>query len=277
MYKKKSLGQHFLHAKTYLRAVADAADIQKGEVILEIGPGDGALTRELLIRGANVAAIEKDHRLIPLLQEKFSAEIEQGGLEIIEGDALELAIPAKRASQISSGRFASRNLSAVFGLHDTYKVVGNIPYYITGALLRKFLSATAQPTALVFLIQKEVAERIVKSKKESLLSLSIKAYGAPSYVKTVPRGAFSPAPGVDSAILRVSGISRNNFRSSAHEERFFALLHAGFAQKRKLLRRNLESALGGSAAERLQRAGIPPSARAEDVPLSQWLALSEEV
>lgn len=252
MYRKKSLGQHFLNNAHYLRAVVDAAEIKKGERVVEIGPGEGTLTREILVRGANVVAIEKDHRLIPMLSAAFEKEIRAGQLQIIEGDVLE------------------------WETEGTYKVVGNIPYYITGALLKKFLSAQHQPSTLVFLIQKEVAERIARSKKESILSLSVKAYGVPKYVASVPRGAFSPAPAVDSAILAVTVISRKNFANRAHEEKFFGLVRAGFTQKRKLLRRNLELVLGPHTEELMQGVGLARDARAEDVPLEQWLSLSRD-
>lgn len=263
MYKKKSLGQHFLHNPHYLGALADAANIQKGEVVIEIGPGEGTLTKVLLERGAHVVVVEKDTRLIPVLQEKFAQEIKNKQLDIVEGDALRLDISShlkKRGKGTSQG--------------DVFKVVGNIPYYITGALLRKYLTDKHQPTTLAFLIQKEVAERIARSKKESLLSLSVKVYGTPAYIKTVPRGAFNPPPTVDSAILLVSDISRKNFKNKKHEEQFFALLHAGFAQKRKLLKRNIESIFGDKAENALQHAGILPNARAEDVSLLQWLTLA---
>ncbi|HEV7449338.1 MAG TPA: 16S rRNA (adenine(1518)-N(6)/adenine(1519)-N(6))-dimethyltransferase RsmA [Candidatus Paceibacterota bacterium] len=237
MYKKKSLGQHFLHNRHYLGMVADAADITKGETVLEIGPGEGALTHVLLERGAKVVAIEKDSRLMSVLQEKFDKEIKNKTLEVIEGDALEFEPKFKN-----------------------YKVVGNIPYYITGALFKKFLSGTRQPSLLVFLIQKEVAERIARSKKESILSLSVKAYGEPKYIKTVPAGAFVPPPKVDSAILLVSNVSRKNFKNVAHEENFFDLIKKAFGSKRKMLRSTL---------------GIDSSERPEDLTLEQWLALSK--
>lgn len=227
-----------------MRAVADAADIQAGEHVLEIGPGEGALTAVLLERGAHVIAIEKDPRLIPLLKEKFSGK----KFEVVEGDALEFTVD---------------------GAHQQYKVVGNIPYYITGALLKKFLSGEVQPSALVFLVQKEVAERIARSTKESILSLSVKAYGEPTYIKTVPAGAFSPPPKVDSAILRVTGVSRKNFADKQHEARFFELLKKGFGQKRKLLKSNLKPLLG-------ERAEALGAVRAEDISLQQWLELSHD-
>ena len=254
MYKKKSLGQHFLHSKSYLNAVADAAHIKEGEAAVEIGPGEGALTEVLLERGAKVVAIEKDSRLISFLKEKFAGK----NFEVIECDALE---------------FDCSKLEA-----QSYKLIGNIPYYITGALFKKFLTAPHQPSTLVFLIQKEVAQRITSnpstssgSQKESVLSLSVKAYGTPKYSKTVPAGAFSPPPKVDSAILAVENISRKNFVDNAHEAKFFELVKKGFSQKRKLLKNNL----GPDYASVLQKTAIDDKARAEDVPLERWLALSK--
>lgn len=259
MEKKKSLGQHFLHSKHYLEAVANAANITQGMPVLEIGPGEGALTEVLLAQGAKVIAVEKDHRLIPILQEKFAQEIKSKKLTLVEADALEFE------PMFAKGK---------------YTVVGNIPYYITGALLKKYLTTPKQPSTLVFLIQKEVAERITnhgvasKNPKESILSLSVKVYGTPKYVATVPRGAFVPPPKVDSAVLAVTGISRDNFKNKTEEERFFALVKAGFAQKRKLLKRNLEGLLDKNGAEAFTKAGIADTARAEDVSLKEWLALS---
>ena len=249
MEKKKSLGQHFLHSKMYLSAVADAARIQKGETVLEIGPGEGALTEVLLERGAKVLAIEKDSRLISFLQNKFAEK----DFAVIEGDALEFDI--SNYGLVASG----------------YKLVGNIPYYITGALFKKFLTSPHQPSTLVFLIQKEVGERIARSKKESILSLSVKAYGTPKYIKTVPAGAFSPPPNVDSAILAVENISRKNFKDAAHEGRFFELVKKGFSQKRKFLKNNL----GPDYASVLQKTAIDEKARAEDVPLEKWLEIAK--
>jgi 16S rRNA (adenine1518-N6/adenine1519-N6)-dimethyltransferase len=258
MEKKKSLGQHFLRGKTHLDAVADAAAIVPGETVLEIGPGEGTLTKVLLERGAKVIALEKDHRLIPVLTEKFAGQ----AFEVIEGDALEYD-PAQL------GKFT---------------VIGNVPYYITGALFKKFLSGPHQPSTLVFLVQKEVAERIIGRKsaqgrsalggKESILSLSVKAYGTPRYIKTVPKGAFVPPPKVDSAILAVTGISRSNFADEAHEKKFFELVRTGFGQKRKILASNLRPILKENTEALMQNAKIEPRARAEDLSLAQWLALS---
>ncbi|MES2203109.1 MAG: 16S rRNA (adenine(1518)-N(6)/adenine(1519)-N(6))-dimethyltransferase RsmA [Patescibacteria group bacterium] len=231
MYKKKSLGQHFLSNPHYLGLIADTVEIKAGETVVEIGPGEGTLTAELLKRGAKVIALEKDSRLIDFLKEKFAGQ----DIEVIEGDALDYEPP------------------------KTYKVVGNIPYYISGALFKKFLTEKNQPSTLVFLVQKEVAERIARSKKESILSLSVKAYGEPKYIKTVPSGAFAPPPKVDSAILAVRGISRDNFKNAAHEKNFFELVKKAFGQKRKMLHSTI---------------GIDSNERPEDLALAEWLILS---
>jgi 16S rRNA (adenine1518-N6/adenine1519-N6)-dimethyltransferase len=255
MLKKKSLGQHFLHAPHYLSLIADTAHIAAGERVLEIGPGEGALTSELLARGAKVTAIEKDSRLIPVLKKKFAKEIKKGAFSLFEGDALELSLSDVK-------------------IRGKYKVVANIPYYITGLLIRKFLSEKKPAASLTLLVQKEVAQRIARDKKESILSLSVKVYGDPSYVKTVPRGAFVPPPSVDSAILHVANVSHKNLKDAAAEAKFFALLKAGFGQKRKFLKRNLQKLLGANTSAIFQQANVADNARAEDLSLSQWLALA---
>lgn len=258
MYKKKSLGQHFLHSTHYLKLIAETARIQVGEQVLEIGPGDGALTRELLARGAIVTAIEKDSRLIPILKETFAKEISEHTLHLFEDDVLMTDIARLKLKT------------------SRYKLVANIPYYITGAILKKFLSSDIQPSTMVLLVQKEVAERIARDTKESILSLSVKAYGTPVYIKTVPAGAFSPPPQVDSAILLIENISRKHFTSVALEEKFFALIKAGFAHKRKLLARNVEPLLGKKCSDILENVGIAKTARAEDVKLTNWILMAKE-
>jgi 16S rRNA (adenine1518-N6/adenine1519-N6)-dimethyltransferase len=246
--KGARLGQHFLHSPTALARIEKIAALRSDDIVLEIGPGEGALTKTLLGAATEVIAIEKDERLAGLLTETFQKEIIEGKLTVIEQDVLAL--------DAESLRFENR----------AYKVVANIPYYITGAILRKFLTTPHQPKQMTLLIQKEVAERIARSKKESILSLSVKAYGIPKYEFTVPRGAFRPSPSVDSAVLSIRDISRRNFASEAEENRFFELIHAGFAHKRKYVRSNL-------ADSGLPAGDIPEKARAEDLPLSAWLSL----
>lgn len=248
MHARKSLGQHFLMHARIAERIALAANLALGAVVFEIGPGTGMLTRELLKRAKKVVALEADAELFEKLQADFINEIAEGRLELIHGDIR--TYPLNTTTVGNSG----------------YEVVANIPYYLTGEIFRMFLSSPNQPSSMTLLVQKEVAERIARSKKESMLSLSVKAYGTPKYEFTVPRGAFRPAPKVDSAVLTIRGISRKNFSSPKEEERFFTLLHAGFAHKRKFVRKNLADA-------GLPTGTIPEKARAEDLPLSVWLAL----
>ena len=253
MFAKKSLGQNFLmHAQTAAR-IADAAELTPESTVLEIGPGTGMLTKELLARAGHVIAIEADLELVPVLQERFASEIAAQKLDLIYGDVRSFD-PAT--------------------IKKPYSLAANIPYYITGEIIRMFLTASHKPTQMTLLVQKEVAERIARSKKESLLSLSVKAFGVPQYCFTVPRGAFKPAPNVDSAVLTIRAIRADAFANHASEERFFEILRAGFSQKRKRLAKNLEQVSARTDIEAAFAAeGLSLNIRAEDVSLSQWTAL----
>jgi 16S rRNA (adenine1518-N6/adenine1519-N6)-dimethyltransferase len=248
------LGQHFLTRPEIAGWVADAVPLTKDDVVLEIGPGEGILTVELLKRVERVVAVEKDSTLVTKLNERFADEIANKRLVLVEEDIRD---------------FKPSHYPL---LTNHYSLVANIPYYITGAIMRQFLTTEHQPKNMVLLVQKEVAERVVaKDGKESLLSLSVKAYGAPRYVKTVKAGSFSPPPKVDSAILAIEDISRQNFENAAQEQRFFDILHAGFGSKRKVISSQLRPL--GITTEGLERCGIPKNARAEDLPLGRWLCL----
>ena len=249
------LGQHFLTRPEIAGWVADAIPLTSESVVLEIGPGRGILTGELLKRAGNVLAVEKDPVLIPELQERFADKIASERLIIVEEDVRDF------------------NPSNHPHLASGYSLIANIPYYITGAIIRQFLSSGHQPTNMVLLVQKEVAERVVaQDGKESLLSLSVKAYGTPRYVKTVKAGSFSPPPKVDSAILAVERISRENFNNTEEERRFFELLHKGFASKRKMLAGNI----GRDVADKyFEQCGIQKSARAENLACAQWLCIAK--
>lgn len=270
---KKSLGQNFLKSKEALHALITAGGIQSEDIILEVGPGKGILTRELVKAAQKVIAIEKDHRLIQALISEFSQEIAAGKLKIIEGDILEF----DPESLCQEG--------------EEYKIIANIPYYITGTFLQKFLESTFQPERMVLMVQKEVAHRIVaRDGKESILSISVKAYGTPTYIMTVKAKYFSPQPKVDSAIILIENISKEFFKDFSEAD-FFRIVKAGFAHKRKMLVNNLGEALKGVALrgdkrqsrdttsrlsitafvrEILTQCGINEKARAEDLSLSQW-------
>lgn len=257
MFAKKSLGQNFLmHRQTGERIVL-AAKLPQDAVVLEIGPGTGMLTRELLKQADRVVAVEADGSLVEQLQETFSEEIASERLEVIHAD-----IRTFDASVIGTA----------------YHLVANIPYYITGEIIRQFLTEEHQPSSMTLLVQKEVAVRIARAKKESLLSLSVKVYGTPSYCFTVPRGAFMPAPNVDSAVLHIGDISRASFATPQQEAKFFTCIRAGFAHKRKRLAKNLEEFWGREeVVQALVSCGIPKDSRAEDLPLSDWLLLAKEL
>lgn len=259
---KKSLGQHFLRSSSAIKAIVGSADITSGETILEIGPGEGVLTKALLETGAKVIAVEKDRDLIPILNEKFNLYINSGSLQIIEGDVLEF-VP--EFHKLSAG---------------SYKLVANIPYYITGAIFEKFLTSNAYPACLVVLIQKEVATRIVaRDKKESLLSISVKAFGEPKITAKVPRKAFRPVPNVDSAVLAVYNVSHSLFKKDNDAEKhFFSIVKAGFAHKRKLLARNLETV---STKQKIENAfsqlSINPKSRPEDIDVKLWIEIANRL
>ena len=237
---KKHLGQHFLTSVSIARSVVEAGKVTKEDTVLEIGPGKGMLTKEILDTGAHVIAIEKDGECIPFLNETFAEEIKNGQLEIIEGDVRQF-VPKS----------------------TPYKLIANIPYYITGEIIRTFLEREDKPTTISLLVQKEVADRIARSEKESLLSLSVKAFGTPKYIKTVKAGSFFPKPTVDSAILAICDIS-GDFFTNIDEKLFFEMLHAAFGEKRKQI--------GKTLGEYISRETLPidPSTRPEDVSLEEW-------
>lgn len=254
-FAKKSLGQNFLTSTKALSDIISAADVQAGDEVLEIGPGRGVLTTELLKKGAHVTAIEKDTVLVGILKEIFADEIKKGQLSVIEGDVLEF----DTATYFS-------------GLKNShYKLIANIPYYITGQIFRMFLEEGNQPSSMTLLVQKEVAERVIaRDKKESILSMSVKAYGVPSIVSIVKRGSFNPAPNVDSAILHISNISKDLFvKNYIKEKSFFEILKAGFAHKRKIISKNL-------IEKGFKNVGIvDPKARAEDLTINDFVNLAK--
>ena len=261
MKAKKSLGQHFLSSKRAIGQIVRAGNIQAGENVLEIGPGRGVLTRALLETKANVIAIEKDRELIDVLNKTFEKELASGQLKLVEADVLEVELKD-------------------IGLEDKkYKIIANIPYYITGQFLRKFLSNHSQPESMVLLLQREVVTRIIaRDEKESILSISVKVDGKPKLIGKVPARDFKPAPQVDSAIIAIENISKKNFSAIEFEERFFKIVRSGFAHKRKKLIRNLESVakkdLIGKAFEVCE---IESNTRAEDLSLEKWQCLARKI
>lgn len=254
---KKSLGQHFLNNAKVPELMASAGEVNENDTVLEVGPGTGVLTKELLRRRAKVVALEADQRAIEVLESQFKSEIAAGQLKVIHTDVRTMDLK-DLGNGISSG---------------SYKVVANIPYYLSGLLFRTFLETQIQPSDLVFLVQKEVAERIAREPKESLLSLSVKIFGDPTYIKTIKKGNFTPPPKVDSAIIAVRRISKERLKNLP-ESVFFTLLHAGFASKRKQLLGNLTKLFPRDIlVHTFSTLGLKEDVRGEDMSLSAWLQL----
>ncbi len=253
---KKSLGQHFLNNTHVPILMAEAGGLEKGDIVLEIGPGTGVLTRELLKKGAKVVAIEADIRAVDSLNESFCEEIKANMLTIVHGDVREIDL-------------------STLNLHPHgYKLIANIPYYLSGFLFRMFLEHEIQPSDMVFLVQREVAERIARDKKESLLSLSVKVFGTPKYIKTVGKGNFTPPPKIDSAVIAIHGISKDNF-VLVPQEFFFSVLHEGFKSKRKQLFGNLSALLPREKLVHIfSTLTISEKVRGEDLSLLKWLELT---
>lgn len=247
---KQSLGQNFLFDDNVLGRIVAAADVGPRDVVLEIGPGLGALTKLLAQTAAAVTAVELDDRLLPLLKDELAA---YNNVRLIHGDILD------------------QDPAALFS--GPYKVVANVPYYITGAILRHLLSARHKPTCLVLTVQKEVAERITAVPPHmSLLAVSAQAYGPVQRVATLKAGAFWPRPDVDSAVIRL-----DIDHAPPQETAFFRVVRAGFSQKRKQLHNNLRQ-LGLEKAELdtiLQTAGIDGRRRAETLTLAEWQRITQ--
>lgn len=261
---KKSLGQHFLNSPSVLAKIMSSADIKSNEIVLEIGPGTGILTSELLKVAQKVIAVEKDKRTWELLKQKYSKEINENKLELIEADILETEL-------------------GILGLEEgKYALVANIPYYITGAILELFLEHGPRPNRLILLVQKEVAERIVATDaKESILSLSVKVFGQPKIISKVPKGAFLPPPTVDSAILEISNIHSTQFsqeNTSREIKLFFTLIKSGFSHKRKLTIRNLEAIIDPHILKKVWiNLNLDNNVRSEDISLQKWLQITKEI
>jgi 16S rRNA (adenine1518-N6/adenine1519-N6)-dimethyltransferase len=251
----KALGQHLLVSRSALRSVVEAAELTPGDAVLEVGAGHGALTVELARRARRVVAVELDRAILPVLRETTAPFL---NVEIVARNLLDV------------------DPEDLFGL-EPYKLVANLPYYITAATLRHFLEARNAPRLLVVMVQREVAERMAASAGEmSLLSLSVQFYGAPRIIAQVPASAFYPPPKVDSAIVRVD--LHPAPLSLKERDWFFSLARAGFAEKRKQIHNSLARHLDAEPARILawlSAAGIEPARRAQSLSLEDWLRLTE--
>ena len=253
---KKSLGQNFLFDENVLGRIVEAAELEPADQVLEIGPGLGSLTRLLAENARRVVAVELDGRFLPALQNELAG---LDNVQIVQGDILDQD-PAHL-------------------LPGSYKVVANVPYYITGAILRHLLSGSHKPSSMVLTVQKEVAERLTAEPPDmSLLAVSVLYYGDVEQVMTIKAGAFWPRPDVDSAVIKISVHPQSDY-NAVDEETFFKIVRAGFSQKRKQLQKNLRQ-LGidrKGIATALEEAGIDGRRRAETLTLDEWLALVESL
>lgn len=282
---KKSLGQNFLKSTLALNKIIEAGEIKDTDIILEIGPGKGVLTEKLLEKAGKVIAVEKDRDLLEILQEKFKKEVQDKKLILLNEDILEFDVREMENKFLKSPRKKSPDYSKNF-FPFRYKIIANIPYNITGAIFKKFLTGENQPELMVLMVQHEVAKRIVANdKKESILSISVKAYGEPKLIMKVPARYFSPAPRVDSAVIKISNISRKLFiKDSAiaekliNEDVFWKLVKAGFAHKRKVLIKNLESINTRQDLVRIfKELNLSEKIRAEDLTLADWIYITSRI
>lgn len=262
---KKRLSQNFLHDLNVRDRIVQAGAPIAGELVLEIGPGLGFLTEALLASGAKVIAVELDNDLIPRLQHKFSEQIGAGQLTLVHGDALTV------------------DLEALVQTSGSWRVIANIPYHVTSPLLHRLLLLAVPPARIVLLVQLEVAERVAAKPGDwSYLTAFVQARTAASVVARVPREAFDPVPGVDSAVLLLEHRTGEDAfgLNPTDEGRLWRLVQAGFRERRKKLRNALPRALPILESEivaALGRAGLSPDQRAQTLTVRDWISLLTEL
>lgn len=254
MPTNKSLGQHWLHDRGILEAIAEAADIEPHDTVLEIGPGLGTLTSELLRRADSVTAVEFDAELARKLPGQFPGK----NLSVINEDILQFAL-----DELPAG----------------YKVVANVPYYITSKIVERLMTANNKPSIAVLLVQKEVAERIAaKPGDMSILAVAAQIYAEATLGVEVPKQYFTPPPKVDSQVV-VLKVRETPLVPKEDERALFRVVKAGFSAKRKKLRSSISAGLAISkpaAEELLRHASINPDSRAEDLSIDDWLRLAKD-
>jgi 16S rRNA (adenine1518-N6/adenine1519-N6)-dimethyltransferase len=263
---RKSLGQHFLVDEFVLGDIADACLLRPSDTVLEIGAGPGGLTAELAKRAGAVVAVDIDEEMASLARRRLA---DQPHVCVIAADVLD---------------YTPAELLEEGGASAPYVATGNLPYYITQPVIRRLLEADPAPERIVVLVQREVARRMVGGPgRESLLSMSIKCYGAPEPLFDVPASAFWPPPRVQSAAVRIERLPDEQARAGvehARLPRFFNLLRAGFSEPRKQLHNALSSAFGipdGATLTLLDAAALDPSARAQHIALTDWRRLYDVV
>ena len=261
---KKRLGQHFLIGEAVLERILSAAELSPGDIVVEVGPGLGILTEGLAKQRARVIAVELDSKLVALLKKRLA---DFPDVKIVHADIL----------KVTPQRLLQNNLSAS-ELVRGYKVIANLPYYITSPVLRHFLEGESRPSAMVVMVQKEVGEAIAATPgKMSLLSVKIQFYSEPDIICYVPATSFYPPPKVESVILRLDVYSWPPIEVS-DVAGFFDIVMHGFSAPRKQLRNSLAHSLGmppSQVASLLEKAGIEAKRRAETLSLEEWRELWE--
>ncbi len=264
----KGLGQNFLVERNVLNKIVAAAELTPDDVVLEIGAGLGTLTERLARNAGHVVAVELDQRLIPLLQEALAGF---DNVTLIQGDILALD-PAVLISTANPQPFGyAQDKPPIPNLQ--YKVVANLPYYITSAVLRHLLEASLKPQRVVITVQREVAKRIVaKPGQMSLLAVSVQFYGKPQLLFRIKSGSFYPPPEVESAVVRID--LHDTLPVPVEDTAaFFRVVRAGFSQRRKQLRNGLSAGLKQppqEVAEKLTKVGVDPRWRAQALSLEEW-------
>jgi len=261
---KKRLGQHFLIGEAVLERILSAAELSPGDIVVEVGPGLGILTEGLAKQRARVIAVELDSKLVALLKKRLA---DFPDVKIVHADIL----------KVTPQRLLQNNLSAS-ELVRGYKVIANLPYYITSPVLRHFLEGESRPSAMVVMVQKEVGEAIAATPgKMSLLSVKIQFYSKPDIICYVPAASFYPPPKVESVILRLDVYPQPPIEVS-DVAGFFDIVMHGFSAPRKQLRNSLAHSLEmppGQVASLLEQAGIDAKRRAETLSLEEWRKLWE--
>jgi 16S rRNA (adenine1518-N6/adenine1519-N6)-dimethyltransferase len=261
---KKRLGQHFLVDEAVLERILSAAEVSPGDIVVEIGPGLGILTERLAKVGARIIAVELDSKLVTVLKKRLAPFPD---VKIVRADIL----------KVTPEQLLQNNLPAS-ELVRGYKVIANLPYYITSPVLRHFLEAQPQPSEMVVMVQKEVGEAIAATPgKMSLLSVRTQFYSKPAIISYVPAVSFYPPPKVDSVILYLDVYSQPPIKIS-DVAGFFDIVVHGFSSPRKQLRNSLAHSLEmppSQVASLLDKVGIEGKRRAETLSLEEWRELWE--
>ncbi|MCD6359158.1 MAG: ribosomal RNA small subunit methyltransferase A [Dehalococcoidia bacterium] len=265
IHPRKSLGQHFLKDKKVVERIISASHLTPSDIIIEVGPGRGVLTGELAKQAGQVIAVELDSNLISLLNKSFK---NKQNINIINADILKTDITQLLKHNSNEETFSK------------YKVIANLPYYITSPILRYFLEGMLKPSLMVVMVQKEIGENITAQPGNmSLLSIGIQLYGKPEFIVHVPAASFYPKPKVDSVVLSIKPYSQPPIKVDTTEH-FFKIARAGFSQPRKQLRNSLSNGLSiapEDIAAILKKAEIDPRRRAETLSLEEWAKISVTV